>query len=77
MPPNSVVKIVESASRMSPARCSFGGIQMQAVELRVARLGERVRAVEINGLAREHMDGIGVLGGQLIVRQVEVEVERR
>jgi hypothetical protein len=27
VPPKSVVKCVESMSRMSPARCSFGGIQ--------------------------------------------------
>ena len=29
VPPNNVVKIVESAIRMCPARSSFGGIQMQ------------------------------------------------
>lgn len=28
-PPNSVVKIVESAKRMSPARSPLGGIQMK------------------------------------------------
>jgi hypothetical protein len=29
VPPNNVVKIVESASKMCPARWSLGGIQMQ------------------------------------------------
>ena len=36
---------------------------------------KRMRPVEVNGLAREHMDGTGVLGGQRVVRQVEMEVE--
>jgi hypothetical protein len=30
-PPNNVVKIVESASKMSPARAPLGGIQMNVL----------------------------------------------
>ena len=36
---------------------------------------KRMRSVEVDGLARENMDGTGVLGRQRIVRQVEMEVE--
>jgi hypothetical protein len=31
VPPNSVVKLVESTRTMSPARCPAGGIQMSAL----------------------------------------------
>src|SRR5262249_39097562 len=34
VPPNKVVKIVESASRMSPPRVPFGGIQMHELNSR-------------------------------------------
>ena len=47
------------------------------IELRVARLGKRMRAVEVYRLACEHMDGFGVIGRQRIVRQVGMEVESR
>ena len=36
MPPNNVVKIVESANKTSPARPPFGGIQMNASSLCLA-----------------------------------------
>src|SRR5436190_15253177 len=49
----------------------------QAIELRVAGCGERVRTIEINGLAREQMHRFGVFGSQLIVRQMRMEIERR
>ena len=45
------------------------------VELHVACRGKRMRAVEVNGLAREHMDGTGVLRSQRVVGQVEMEVK--
>src|SRR5580700_3742963 len=49
----------------------------QAIELRVAGYGEGMRTVRINGLARQQMHRLGVLGGQLIVRQVWMEIECR
>ena len=49
----------------------------QAIELRVAGRSERVRPVEIDRLARQQMDRLGVLGGQLVVRQMRMEIERR
>ena len=42
----------------------------QAIELGVAGCGEGMRTVGINGLARQQMYRLGVLGGQLIVWQV-------
>src|SRR6266481_1100779 len=49
----------------------------QTIELRIAGCGERVRTIEINGLAREQMHRFGVFGSQLIVRQMRMEIERR
>src|SRR3977135_1721719 len=49
----------------------------QAIKLRVAGCGERVRTIEINGLAREQMHRFGFFGSQLIVRQVRMEIECR
>ena len=77
VPPNNVVKIVESASRICPARSSFGGIQMKELNSVLPAAVKRMRAVEVNGLACEHMDGFGVLGGQRVVRQVGMKVEGR
>ena len=48
----------------------------QGVELRVAGRGEGMRPVEIDGLTRQHMHRLCVLGRQLVVRQVRVEIER-
>src|SRR4026207_37874 len=47
------------------------------IELRVAGCGERMRTVGIDGLARQQMHRLGVLGGQLIMRQVWMEIECR
>src|SRR5215813_9099462 len=49
----------------------------QAVELRVAGRAERMRTVEINGLARQQMHRLSVLGSQFVMRQVRMEIERR
>ena len=48
---------------------------MKELNSDVACRGERMRAVEVDGLACEHMDGTRVLGGQRVVRQVQMEVE--
>ena len=45
------------------------------VELGVARLGERMRPVKINRLARKHVDGLCVIGGQRVMRQVGMEIK--
>ena len=74
VPPNSVVKIVESASRMCPAR-SLRWHPDEGIELRVARLGERMRSIEVNGLSCQHMNGFRVFGGQRVMRQMGMEVE--
>ena len=65
MPPNSVVKMVESASRMWPARAACGGIHSKSRELLIAGFREGMRPVEIDGLPRQHLHRFAVLGGQL------------
>ena len=45
------------------------------VELGVARLGERMRSVEINRLARKLVDGFCVIGGQRVMRQVGMKIK--
>src|SRR6266536_5507150 len=47
----------------------------QAVELRVTGCGEGMRTAGINGLAGQQMHRLGIFGGQLIVRQVWMEIE--
>ena len=76
VPPNRVVKIVESASRISPPRCAFGGIQRKRIELRVPRGGEWMRPGQVDRLAGQNMNGLRVLRRQRVVRQVQMEVER-
>jgi hypothetical protein len=49
VPPNKVVKIVESASRISPPRLPFGGIQMN-------ELNSRFPAA-VNGCGRDSSTG--------------------
>ena len=49
MPPNNVVKIVESASKISPPRVSVGGIQMK-------ELNSRFPAA-VNGCGRDRSIG--------------------
>src|SRR5437867_2897023 len=49
----------------------------EGVELRVARGGEGMRAIRIDELASEHLHGPGVLGGQLVMRQVKMKIEGR
>ena len=49
VPPNKVVKIVESASRISPPRVPFGGIQMN-------ELNSRFPAA-VNGCGRDRSIG--------------------
>ena len=65
MPPKSVVKLVESTSTMSPARCSFGGIQSRQLNSVSPAALERVRTVKINGLACKHLYRLGVRGRHL------------
>ena len=77
MPPNSVVKIVESAIRMWPARVARGGIQRKELNSRLP--------ASVNGCGRARSIGwrastctaFGVVGRHRIVRQVQVEVEGR
>src|ERR1700730_5539429 len=47
------------------------------VELRVACRSEWMRTIEVDRLTRQQVYRLGVLGGQLIVRQVWMEIERR
>ena len=49
----------------------------QTIELRIAGCGERMWTIEINRLAREQMYRFVVLGGDLVVRQVRMEIQRR
>ena len=77
MPPKSVVKLVESTSTMSPARCSFGGIQSRQLN--------SVLPAAVKGCGRSRSMGwrastwivLPVRIRQLIVRQVRMEIERR
>src|ERR1700704_2693893 len=48
----------------------------QAVELRVAGFGERVRTLHINGLPGEHMHVLAGVLRQRVVRQVRMQAER-
>ena len=77
MPPNHVVKPVESASRVWPPRVPFGGMLMHALNSRLPATVERMRTGQIDRLPGQHMNGRGVIGCQRIVRQVHMEVERR
>ena len=75
--PNSVVKCVESTSTMSPARCLSGGIHSRQLN--------SVLPAAVNGCGRSSSIGwrassrIALLSfvGDLVVRQVAVETERR
>src|SRR2546429_6449562 len=42
----------------------------ERVELGIARLRERMRSVQVNRLACKHVDGLRVIGGQRVMRQV-------
>ena len=77
VPPKSVVKWVESMSRMSPARLFVGRQPEQAVELLVARGREGVRAIGVDQLPAQDMHRLRVPGGHFVMRQVQVEVEGR
>ena len=77
MPPNRVVKFVEFNEHDVAGALLIRRHPQQAIELRVAGGGEGMRTVGINGLARQQMHRLGVLGGQLIVRQVWMEIECR
>ncbi len=76
MPPNSVVKWVESISTMSPARWPVGGIQISALN--------SVLPASVNGCGRfgstrcrpSTRRSVAFRRGELVVRQVRVEVER-
>ena len=70
-----MVKFVESASRMSSGALLVRRHPQQAVEFLVARLGERMRPIEVDRLPREHMDSFAVLLRQRIVRQVRMKIE--
>src|SRR6476620_4438075 len=49
----------------------------QTIELSIARFRERMWTIEINRLPREQMYRFVVLGGDLVVRQVQMEIQRR
>ena len=53
VPPNRVVKWVESMSTMSPARWAAGGIQISALNSVLPACGERMRPVRVDALASE------------------------
>ena len=77
MPPaNNVVKFVKSTIRRSPARLSFWRHPQESVEFFVPLHDERMRPVQVNGLACEELDRICVVAGQLVMRQVGMEIER-
>ena len=76
-PPNRVVKIVESASRMSPARVPGGRHPKKHIELFVSRLDERMRPGDVDRLPGQHVDRLWVVRGDRIVRQMHMEVEGR
>ena len=77
MPPKSVVKLVESTSTMSPARCSFGGIQSRQLN--------SVLPAALKGCGRSRSMGwrasictdLVVRGRQLIVGKVRMEIQSR
>ena len=71
MPPNSVVKLVESASTMSPALVPFGGIHRQAVEFAIAGLGERMGPLHIDRLPGQDLDRCRRHPSQLVMRQMQ------
>ena len=75
VPPNNVVKIVESASKEVPGALVFRRHPDQGVELLVACRSERVRAVQVNWLTRQDANGFFVIRGQCVVRQMGMEVE--
>ena len=74
VPPNNVVKIVESASKMFPACWPVGGIHMQELNF-VSRRTERMKPVEVNRLTRQYMDTSCVIGVQRTVGQVGMKIE--
>ena len=76
-PPNNVVKIVESASRMSPAAFAFRRHPEEHVELAVTGLRERMRPRQVDRLLREHVNGRRVVVVIGVVRQMRMEVEGR
>src|SRR6516162_9789253 len=47
----------------------------QAVELRVARCGEGVRTLHLDRLARQHVDCLALLFGDLVVRKMPMEAQ--
>ena len=61
---------------MSPALCSFGGIHRRQLNSVLPAVGERVRTLELDRLARQQVDRCALVG-DLVVRQVPMETERR
>ena len=76
VPPNRVVKIVESASRMSPPRVAVRRHPEERIELPIPRGGERMRPGQVDRLPGQNMNGLRILCRQRVVRQVQMEVER-
>ncbi len=75
-PPNNVVKIVESASSMSPARSPLRRHPEEHVELAVSGFDKGMRLGHIDRLPCQHVNSPRIFGGHGVMRQMHMENER-